>query len=135
MDVPAAPPSPHEAISGMEEADAVSGNRTARRLYAIEMTAAATAPTTEVRWHHLERTHILWQPYPWLHTRNHLEMLKAAVREHDRRESWGQLIRIVVAAPGSWSGRYPAGNTGRIAAGLTTPMPIPHDLLDAPADS
>ncbi|MCZ4278276.1 MULTISPECIES: DUF3703 domain-containing protein [Nocardiaceae] len=111
------------------------GNRTARKLYAIEMTAAAGASTTEVRWHHLERAHILSQPYPWLHTRNHVEMLKAAAKEHDRRESWGQLIRIVVAAPGSWSGRYPVGNTGRVEAGLTTPMPIPQDLADALGDT
>lgn len=95
------------------------------------MTAAAQASTTGVRWHHLERAHILSQPYPWLHTRNHLEMLKTAVRAHDRRESWGQVIRIVVAAPGSWSRRYPAGNTGRVDAGLTTPMPMPDDLADA----
>ena len=107
------------------------GDRTARRLYGIEMTAAAGASTTEVRWYHLERAHILSQPYPWLHTRNHAAMLKAAVTEHDRRESWGQLIRIVVAAPGSWSGRYPAGNTGRVEAGLMSPMPIPQDLADA----
>nr|WP_269455172.1 DUF3703 domain-containing protein [Rhodococcus sp. EPR-157] len=105
--------------------------RTARRLYMIEMKEAATASTTDVRWHHLERAHILSQPYPWLHTRNHLEMLKAAVKEHDRRESWGQLIRIAVAAPGSWSGRYPVGNTGRVDAGLTTPMPLPSDLAEA----
>lgn len=104
---------------------------TARRLYALEMTAAARASTTDVRWHHLERAHILSQPFPWLHTWNHLEMLKVAVREHDRRESWGQLIRIVVAAPGSWSGKYPAGNTGRVDAGLTTPMPLPYDLAEA----
>ncbi|OZD70502.1 hypothetical protein CH263_06150 [Rhodococcus sp. 06-1059B-a] len=95
------------------------------------MTAAARASTTEVRWYHLERAHILSQPYSWLHTRNHVEMLKAAVAEHDRREAWGQMIRIVVAAPGSWSGRYPAGNTGRVEAGLTTTMPVPHDIADA----
>lgn len=107
------------------------GTWTARKLYAIEANAAAAASTTDMRWHHLERAHILSQPFPWLHTRNHLEMLKVAVKERDRRESWGQLIRIAVAAPGSWSGRYPVGNTGIVAAGLTTPMPVPHDLAEA----
>ncbi|MGV7921550.1 DUF3703 domain-containing protein, partial [Mycobacterium kansasii] len=38
---------------------------------------------------------------------------------------------IIVAAPGSITGRYPEGNTGRTAAGLTTPMPIPNDLQTA----
>ncbi|KAA0921735.1 MULTISPECIES: DUF3703 domain-containing protein [Nocardiaceae] len=39
------------------------------------------------------------------------------------------MIRIVVVAPGSWSGRYPVGNTGRVDAGLT--RPVPHDLAEA----
>jgi len=38
------------------------------------------------------------------------------------------VVRIIVAAPGSALGRYPEGNTGRVAAGLTTPMPVPGDL-------
>ncbi|MBY6413953.1 DUF3703 domain-containing protein [Rhodococcus sp. BP-252] len=109
----------------------MAANETARTLYALEMKAAATASTNTDRWHHLERAHILSQPYAWLHTKNHAAMLTVAVREHDRRESWGQLIRIVVAAPGSWSKRYPVGNTGRVDAGLTVPMPIPPDLAAA----
>lgn len=68
------------------------------------------------------------QPYPWLHTRNHVAMFALALRQHDRREALGQVVRIVVAAPGSALGRYPEGNTGRVAAGLMTPMPIPADL-------
>lgn len=35
---------------------------------------------------------------------------------------------MIVAAPGSLSGRYPVGNTGRVDAGLMTPMPLPADL-------
>ena len=35
---------------------------------------------------------------------------------------------IIVATPGSLSGRYPEGNTGRTRAGLMTPMPTPADL-------
>jgi hypothetical protein len=37
---------------------------------------------------------------------------------------------MVVAAPGSLSGRCPEGNTGRTAVGLTTVMPVPDDLVD-----
>jgi Protein of unknown function (DUF3703) len=58
-------------------------------------------------------------------------MLNLALRQHDRREAFGQIVRIIVAAPGSLAGRYPEGNTGRVAAGLTTPMPIPADLAAA----
>ncbi|WP_137723475.1 DUF3703 domain-containing protein [Prescottella subtropica] len=103
----------------------------ARTVYRDEMTAARTAATAEARWRHLERAHIASQPSPWLHTCNHAAMLALALRQHDRREALGQVVRIVVAAPGSLTGRYPDGNTGRAAAGLTTPMPIPDDLASA----
>ncbi len=95
------------------------------------MTRAKSAATTEVRWHHLERAHIVSQPFPWLHTRNHVAMLNLALRQHDRREALGQIVRIIVAAPGSLTGRYPDGNTGRVAAGLMTPMPVPPDIAAA----
>lgn len=101
---------------------------TARAAYQREMAAAKNADTAEGHWHHLERAHIVSQPDPWLHTCNHVAMLALAVRQRDRREALGQVVRIVVAAPGSFTGRYPAGNTGRTAVGLTAPMPIPEDL-------
>ncbi|WP_407937714.1 MULTISPECIES: DUF3703 domain-containing protein [Mycolicibacterium] len=47
----------------------------------------------------------------------------------------GQELRLIVAAPGSAGGRYPAGNTGRAAAGLTS-MAVPVDLAAAsPVDN
>lgn len=99
-----------------------------RAAYAAEMRAARGSADTAVRWRHLERAHILSQPWPWPHTRNHLAMLALALAEGDRREAVGQLVRIIVAAPGSVAGRYPHGNTGRTGAGLTRPMPVPADL-------
>lgn len=99
-----------------------------RGVYTAEMTAARHTGDDTRRWHHLERAHIISQPYPWPHTRNHLAMLGLALRQRDRREALGQVIRILVAAPGSVMGRYPEGNTGRTAAGLRTPMRIPDDL-------
>lgn len=104
---------------------------TARARYRQEMTASRTAVDPQQRWRHLERAHILSQPDPWLHTCNHAAMLALALRCRDRREALGQVVRIVVAAPGSMTGRYPEGNTGRVAAGLTTPMPVPDDLARA----
>lgn len=103
----------------------------ARDMYHREMAAAARADTADARWYHLERAHILSQPAAWLHTRNHVAMLNLALRQHDRREALGQVLRIVLAAPGSLTGRYPEGNTGRATAGIMTPMPIPDDLRDA----
>lgn len=106
----------------------------ARQIYRAEMNAAATADDPKVRWRHLERAHIVSQPDPWLHTCNHAAMFTLALRQHDRREALGQVLRIIVAAPGSISGRYPLGNTGRTAAGLMTPMPIPADLIGVEGD-
>lgn len=103
----------------------------ARELYFVEMTAARVALTVADGWQHLERAHILSQRYPVLHVRHHAAMLGCALRGGDRREALGQVLRIVVAAPGSVTGRYPEGNTGRTSAGLRTPMPIPADLAAA----
>ena len=100
----------------------------ARGRYHQEMQAAKTAAADEIRWVHLERAHILSQPDPWLHTRNHLAMFVLAVRQRDRREALGQVVRIIVAAPGSLAGRYPEGNTGRARVGLRRTMPTPPDL-------
>jgi hypothetical protein len=55
-------------------------------------------------------------------------MLVTADTQHDRREALGQAVRLAVAAPGSLSGRYPSGNTGRASVGLREPMPVPDDL-------
>ncbi|MFF3226005.1 DUF3703 domain-containing protein [Nocardia suismassiliense] len=101
---------------------------TARIRYHEEMQAARTTPDPATRWTHLERAHILSQPDPWLHTRNHVAMFALAVRQHDRREGFGQIVRIIVAAPGSLAGRYPEGNTGRARVGLRQTMPTPPDL-------
>nr|CAE09111.1 hypothetical protein [Gordonia westfalica] len=103
----------------------------ARDLYRAEMAAAAVTGVAEQRWRHLERAHIVSQPDPWLHTQNHIAMFRFAVRQHDRREALGQVVRIIVAAPGSLSGRYPEGNTGRVSVGLMRPMPIPGDIASA----
>ncbi|MER5320063.1 DUF3703 domain-containing protein [Streptosporangium roseum] len=45
--------------------------------------------------------HIVSQPWPWPHTPNHLAMFALAVRRRDRREAIGQVVRTIVAAPGS----------------------------------
>lgn len=81
------------------------------------MAAANAAGDPLTRWQHLERAHIVSQPDPWLYTCNHAAMLVLALRQHDRREALGQMLRLIVAAPGSMTGRYPVGNTGRVAAG------------------
>jgi hypothetical protein len=55
-------------------------------------------------------------------------MLGAAARRRDGREVAGQLLRLVLAVPGSLTGRYPAGNTGGADVSAFRPMPVPDDL-------
>ena len=97
--------------------------RAARSAYAAGDVAEA--------WRLLERTHILSQPWPWLHIRSHVDMLVLAVRTRDVREFVGQVMRTAVAGPASALGRYPLGNTGRANVPATRPMPVPDDLAAA----
>ena len=97
----------------------------------VERHAAITARRAgeaHGEWHHLERAHILSQPLAGLHLRTHGAMFAAAVRRRDGHEIVGQLLRLVLAVPGSVSGRYPVGNTGGADVGAFSPMAVPDDL-------
>lgn len=102
-----------------------------RQAWAAERRAARQAradrdPSRER--HHLERAHILSQPFALEHVRTHLAMLGYGVRTRDVREIIGQLVRLVVAGPGSAMRRYPLGNTGGANLSAFEPMDIPDDL-------
>lgn len=99
-----------------------------RRATASELATARSAATTEHRWQAAERAHILSQPWPFPHVRVHATMLLLGFQARDHREVLGQVIRLVVAGPGSASGRYPAGNTGRSNVPMTKLMPLLPDL-------
>ena len=79
-------------------------------------------------WSLLEDAHVLSQPWAWMHVRVHGSMFVTAIVQRDVREIRGQLSRIAVAGPGSLSGRYPTGNTGRARVPATQPMPIAGEL-------
>ena len=99
--------------------------------WSLERTAARVARNAndiQVEWGHLERAHILSQPMAWNHVRTHAAMLRYGLRRHDRREVVGQLLRLLVAGPGTLTGRYPIGNTGGSNVRATAIMPIPDDL-------
>lgn len=89
---------------------------------------AEAAGNLDGAWRHLERAHILSQPFAGPHVRVHIAMLVLGWRQRDAREIVGQFVRMVVAAPGSWLSRYPRGNTGRARVSMTRPMTIPADL-------
>ncbi|NBP17562.1 MAG: DUF3703 domain-containing protein [Actinobacteria bacterium] len=81
-------------------------------------------------WSLLEDAHVLSQPWARMHVRVHGSVFVAAVVQRDVREVRGQLSRIAVAGPGSLSGRYPTGNTGRARVPATQPMPIAGELAE-----
>jgi hypothetical protein len=95
-------------------------------------TAAARAARERgdpaAQWKHLERAHILSQPLAGARVRTHLAMFGYAFRRRDRHEIVGQVLRIIVAAPGSWTGRYPVGNTGGANVSAFRPLPVADDL-------
>jgi len=63
------------------------------------------------------------------HVRTHFAMISYGLRRRDRHEVVGQLLRLVVAGPGSLTGRYPVGNTGGANVSAFLPMALPEDLL------
>lgn len=90
-----------------------------------------TARTSDQPWPSLERAHLLSQPWAWPHTRVHLAMLRLALAQRDRREVIGQIIRLVVAGPGSLAGKYPPGNTGQTTMRLTETAALPAEIVRA----
>lgn len=79
-------------------------------------------------WKSLERAHILSQAHPWPHTFVHWRMFVFALRTRNFREALGQVVRMLFAAPGSFLGRAPVGNTGGANVGIFQPMNVPADL-------
>lgn len=82
----------------------------------------------DAAWRALEEAHILSQPWAWQHVKVHGAMLQLAWRSRNRREVTGQVVRLVVAGPGSLLGRYPVGNTGRSTVPINQAMPVPPEL-------
>ena len=78
----------------------------------------------------LDRAHVLGQPSAVDHVRSHAWMLVCGFQKRDAGEIVGQVWRLVVAAPASLLGRYPAGNTGRTNVSGFRPLPIPEDLRE-----
>lgn len=81
-----------------------------------------------VSWRHLERAHILGQPYPIEHTLVHWKMLQFALKMKNTREIIGQIPRLLVGGVKSFVGNIPIGNTGGADVPPLQPMEIPQDL-------
>lgn len=79
-------------------------------------------------WRHLERAHILGQPYPIEHTAVHWKMLKFGVKIKNWKEVIGQIPRLLFGGVKSFVGKIPVGNTGGANVPALKAMEIPEDL-------
>lgn len=100
----------------------------ARLQFEKDLGLGRLADDPDAAWAALTRAHILSQRWAGPHLRCHAAMLTRAGRERHGKEIVGQVLRLIVAAPGSWTGRVPIGNTGRSDVALMAPMPVPDDL-------
>lgn len=79
-------------------------------------------------WLHLERAHILGQPYPYHHTLVHWRMLLFGISMKNSKEIIGQIPRLLVGGVKSFVGNIPVGNTGGANVPPLQPMEIPEEL-------
>ena len=77
----------------------------------------------KLSWYHLERAHILGQPYPFHHTLVHWKMLLFGIRIKDIREIIGQIPRLLVGGVKSFVGGKEPGNNYRLRDFLTGTHP------------
>lgn len=108
-------------------------NRKSRRYLAFRSEALAAkqafvANDLILAFHHLERAHILGQPWAGPHTWTHWMMLRVGWREDDPFEVTAQVFRLSTGWLLSLLGLLPVGNTGGGDVPATKPMPIPDDL-------
>ena len=82
----------------------------------------------QVSWRHLERAHILGQPYPYEHTAVHWKMFCFGIKIKNLKEVIGQIPRLLVGGVKSFVGHIPMGNTGGANVPPLQPMEIPEDL-------
>lgn len=81
-------------------------------------------------WRHLERAHIIGQPYPFEHTLAHWKMMQFAFKVKNTKEIIGQIPRLLVGGVKSFVGNIPVGNTGGANVPPLQPMEIPDDLKE-----
>ena len=79
-------------------------------------------------WRHLERAHILGQPYPYQHTEVHWKMIRFGIKLKNWKEVVGQIPRLLIGGVKSFVGKIPLGNTGGANVPPLQPMEIPDDL-------
>ena len=80
-------------------------------------------------WRHLERAHIIGQPYPYHHSLVHWNMLRFGIKTKNPHEITGQIARLLMGGVMSFVGKIPVGNTGGANVPGFQRMEIPEELL------
>ena len=102
-----------------------------KKFYLNELAAAKNFLATHHYnqcWHHLERAHILGQPYAIEHTVVHWKMICFGFKIKNTKEVIGQIPRLLFGGVKSFVGKIPIGNTGGANVPPLMPMEIPDDL-------
>lgn len=94
----------------------------------MEAKIAFAEKAYQLSWHHLERAHILGQPYPVPHMAVHWRMLCFGIKLKNGKEILGQLPRLLFGGVKSFVGKIPLGNTGGADVPMLQPMEIAEDL-------
>lgn len=79
-------------------------------------------------WQHLERAHILGQPYAIEHTMVHWKMICFGFKIKNTKEIIGQIPRLLFGGVKSFVGKIPTGNTGGANVPPLKSMEIPADI-------
>lgn len=96
--------------------------------------SSAASGDTESAWRALELAHVLTQAYVWPHIQNHFVMFRYAWTTRNWSELRAQIPRLLLAGPGSLTGRAPRGNPGTRRVGIFETVELPAELknvLDA----
>lgn len=108
-------------------------NKKIRHAYKLEIKDFSNAIANKnypAAWSHLERAHILGQYFVVPHLETHWLMMTLAFKTLNYREMFAQVPRLLLAAPGSLTGKAPKGNPGSGRIGIFTPNEIPKDLIE-----
>lgn len=82
----------------------------------------------QTAWYHLERAHILGQPWAVEHSEVHWIMLRFGFKIKSWKEIRGQILRLIFGGVKSFVGKVPVGNTGGANVPPLMAMDLPEDL-------
>lgn len=105
-----------------------AGLKTYYRLELESYRSEMSKANLQLAWRHLERAHIIGQPWFVQHTHAHWLMLRFGIKIKNKKEILGQLPRLLLGGIKSFVGKIPTGNTGGANVPPLRVMEIPEEL-------